>query len=952
MASTVKNNVVYEADVSNLMRGLERIEKQTKEVQNTFAGLKSAIAGIAIGSFIKNAIDAGVAIKSLSDSTGIAMRNIQGFSQAVMVSGGSAQQAQDSILKFVDVIGDAALGSKSAQEAFRDVGISLEDLGTLSEQDLLRKTIDGLSKITDPATRSSRALELLGRGVKGVDLSNVNSSIDAFTSKAKDISREAAAAQKAQDDLAIVMDKLANATLRALGPLLEFFNRLQPEKLDEVIEATVKLAAGMTALAGAVKVLSWLGTAFTILSAATASYLIVAKGGLSGLAKTIDSVAIRWKGFTTAFASSSTIFGKLSTVVTTLYIHLTKTLPYAIVNLLKLIPIVGGLVAKFEALSVAILATTAKIAALIGIIIGLNELIKKAFDVDPIDVMARKLEQLTTKHFPRLAAAINWIGEKLGMPGINQSGGIFLSEAEANDEITRIKKLADTRNAVSQNQRTVNDAEQRDREEAAKKAAQEYAKELKAVNDLVNAYKIKVVQSQNSFRIETQSIGLTERQRQINELMYSAESDFLTEIAQLQETYAELKIRAAEGDANAIKLMPQVAQAMDQLSQAYTSQVSAVQGLVDARQKQIAADNLRQYQISEQISLEQELQRIQDQTAKLYMSEIEAKYYDIERAAERSAEAAIRAEEARRGEKLDANEVKKYYDTARRGVEQLKRATGQHEAQARSWSVGWGKALREYVDNATNASKRAAEIFGKMTSGIEDLLVDFIKTGKFAWREFVADMLETLLRSQIKQVMASVFSPGGLLGGIGDLFGGLFGGDEGQARGNSANNPLYVMDVSGGGGSMGSVLGQMGTVVNKPGGSTGGGIWDTVKSVGSSIGGAVSGAWDTVKSIGSSIGGAVSNAVSWVGSLFDGFFANGGRIGSGKFGIVGERGPELITGPANVTPMSAVGGGTTNVYYTINAVDTQSFQQALARDPSLIYALTEKGRMSVAGGRR
>lgn len=39
------------------------------------------------------------------------------------------------------------------------------------------------------------------------------------------------------------------------------------------------------------------------------------------------------------------------------------------------------------------------------------------------------------------------------------------------------------------------------------------------------------------------------------------------------------------------------------------------------------------------------------------------------------------------------------------------------------------------------------------------------------------------------------------------------------------------------------------------------------------------------------------------GGLFGGFFADGGRLGAGRWGIAGERGPEIIHGPAQVTPM-------------------------------------------------
>lgn len=82
---------------------------------------------------------------------------------------------------------------------------------------------------------------------------------------------------------------------------------------------------------------------------------------------------------------------------------------------------------------------------------------------------------------------------------------------------------------------------------------------------------------------------------------------------------------------------------------------------------------------------------------------------------------------------------------------------------------------------------------------------------------------------------------------------------------------------------------------------------------------------------------------------FAGFFANGGMIPGGQFGVVGEAGPELVSGPAQVTPL---GGGGDTVIYNISAVDAPSFQQLIARDPKFIHAVSEKGRQTVSGGRR
>jgi hypothetical protein len=93
--------------------------------------------------------------------------------------------------------------------------------------------------------------------------------------------------------------------------------------------------------------------------------------------------------------------------------------------------------------------------------------------------------------------------------------------------------------------------------------------------------------------------------------------------------------------------------------------------------------------------------------------------------------------------------------------------------------------------------------------------------------------------------------------------------------------------------------------------------------------------------------GGIINTASNIGNLFAGFFADGGFIPRGQFGVVGERGPEIVSGPAQVTPLGMAG-----VTYNINAVDVNSFQNLLARDPSYLHALVQKGSRSIPGGRR
>jgi hypothetical protein len=76
-------------------------------------------------------------------------------------------------------------------------------------------------------------------------------------------------------------------------------------------------------------------------------------------------------------------------------------------------------------------------------------------------------------------------------------------------------------------------------------------------------------------------------------------------------------------------------------------------------------------------------------------------------------------------------------------------------------------------------------------------------------------------------------------------------------------------------------------------------------------------------------------------SLFAGFFADGGRIGSGRIGMVGERGPELVAGPATVTPMA---GGAGLVYAPTITAGMTAMDRAWLRG-ELVRSQAEAVRM-------
>lgn len=930
------------ANTSGAINPIRQLQTQVQNTTKSFDGLKSAIAAIGVGAAIRSALNYADAIQDISDASGLAIANITGFSRAVELNGGNAEQAQQAILRLSQSVGQAAQGSLQAQDAFRQIGITLQDLATLSDQELFDRTLQGLAGIADTSRRAVLQTELLGKGLRGVNLQKVAAAYGDAARSSQRYQASIAKAAEVQNKLDMAFGQLRLSILKLLEPFADFINKLEPAQIERFIDGMVKLAAAGTALAAAVKGFKLLTAAIAILGTAGAAYIITAKNGIAGLALTLASAGTRWNGFIKAFQSASAL-GKVVQVIKAIDIAVSKTIPYAITNFLKFVPVIGGVIAKFEKLTVAILAFAGRIAAVATAVIAINDLIKMAFNVDPIDNMATALEKLVTRYFPKLAEGINNVGKALGMAPPPSERGTDSGKANtglAADQ-DKLRQATEERLAA---EREMVDALERQR---------------RVVQEIAGDYKKSLDNRAADFTLQTDLIGKTEEQQDLlqalNDLRQRERDEIDKLIKAQQDLSAEQKRAgfAAEYDRQIAKVRELSAAEQERLT-------LLVQKLNQAR----AAEALRQFGLNRETQVQSDLRDLERQRATLTLTGIAKLYADIELSALESAAAAIAEENARRGVAMSLAEEEQYRQKAMAGTDRLKRKTRELYDESRRFDTGWKRALGNFVENARDAASQAERLFAKFTSGIEDLIVDFAKTGRFEWRQFVAGMLEDLLRANIQQTMASVlqmpnpFSSTG--GSISDMFGGLFGGLVGgnQQRGQSANAPLYVLDVSGGG--VKSLMPGGGI-----GGGTGGGIVDTVSNiyngVKNTIGNVASGisntvgnvintvskigggVWDTVKSVGSSL---------WNGakSLFG--FANGGIIPTNRPVLVGERGPEILSGAAGrvVTPNDQI-GGTTNVTYNINAVDARSFQQLLAQDPTFIFALTEQGRKSYAGAR-
>jgi lambda family phage tail tape measure protein len=866
MATTSTYNI--QVNTNQAQAALQQLQGKLNGTNDVFSKLKGAVAGIAFGAAIRNALAFADSVSDLSDATGIAVENILGFQKAIQAAGGNAEGADKAILRLVNNIGEAAAGSGSAQDAFARVGISLKDLATLSETDLLRKTVAGLAAIKDPAEQAVLKTALFGKEARGISAAKLDEALDAATASSGKYANSIKTAADLQDNLDKALGKVKLTLLQLIEPVAKFINAMDQEKLMSSIETITKLA--------------------------------VALGGLWAALKVLEGIKV------------------------------------VVIALLELAAAAGLVAANFTPIGRLVTIIAAGMAA-----IGYG--VKAAFDIDLVHEFAKVLGLVEEK-----SKNIKPIPAGNSTAGAGRGGNEQLTKQQQD----RGASLA----AESAKLREVTDAFAKQRI-AIGQASEQFAKYNSNLIDQIN--------------IDNMLIGKSKEYQEVikaQEDLYKRSAD---EIDKLRD--AKSKLNAEEQRAG--------------LGAAYDAQIKKIQDLAAAEQSRIksAIENTQRLQALEQVRLfgiqneidkSNQLQSIMDDTAKMTMNELEKKYYDIDAAAKASAKSAIEAEESRQGRKLNSAEQKAYYDAAVKGTEELKKAQAGAYQNSRSFSTGWKQAFNEYVDNATNAANRAKNIFQKATQGMEDLIVNFVKTGKFEWKNFVAMMLEELLRAQIQQIFAGLMggmqdsmsgmtgggggggggSSGGGGGGIMDAISGLFGGGS---PGSSPNKPMYVIDVSGGMGA-----GMMGPMQQQGGGGLGG-IWDSITGLfgggPEQVGGpgtpesSSGGFFDTLTTgLGDffsgftgpqQLGGPEDSGglLDSIGSLFDGWFAGGGQIGAGKFGVVGENGPELVGGPASVTPMS----GGSNVTFNINAVDAQSFKSMIAADPGFLYGVAMQGAKGI-----
>lgn len=244
--------VVLGLDTAEFNKGIEAAGKKLEQFSQTAEkfGKVSATALVAAGAAALQYADDLADVAKAND---VAIGTVLKLSNALANAGGKAGDSGKLLASFTKFIDEAAGGSLNAQKTATMLGLSLKDLGNLSEEELLNKVVKNLGSMDDSVTRNAKAMEVFGKAAKGVD----------FVSLAEDMAKANTVTQEQEQAIqqaADMYDKLGQRTrdymvllATELGPKLvttmDYFKDLNKEgnTFGVILKAafeTVALAAG------------------------------------------------------------------------------------------------------------------------------------------------------------------------------------------------------------------------------------------------------------------------------------------------------------------------------------------------------------------------------------------------------------------------------------------------------------------------------------------------------------------------------------------------------------------------------------------------------------------------------------------------------------------------------------------------------------------------------------
>ena len=749
-------------------------------------GLRGVLAGLAFGAVGKSALQMADQLQDLSNSTGIAVSTLLEFRNALAVTGGEAEQMPTAINKLLQSVDEAANGSIKAQNSFAKLGINLQELGSLSEQDLLAETLKGIAALPSKTEQAAAMMDKFGKSFKMVDPQEL---LDKLTATAGSGERYAASIKRAaelNDQLTTAQNNLKLAFLEAFSPAIS--------ALSELSNNIGNTTSSMSGLITTVKVLGIaLGAA---LGAEIGVYLTRMIGHL------LRATQVMGLFGTASFAATSTLMNGIRGVMVSFGVIGIAILAASLLfeNFGKEVKQVMLFVGEYALKAAALLGSAFSRAFMIPIM-AINAL-SKALG------LGIKIPEDLGEPLRKLAEDARMARRELDVFS-GRSSAEFAATDERRSDIGSInaRKKAGTGTGSRPIDTTATD------------------NALKAIRDISAEYEKQRALTLNKLDLETSLIGKTQEEKQLLEAQNQLAQDFLNVQDQLIKKRDSLSKEDKEQGVQAAAINEQI----KKNALAYDGQLTALNKTVAANQHALMLEKNRLQEIKNIFELMEQTAKAQEEIAGFASTQDAARISAFEqvKAQKEGFDLLMRREDLERGilnlreqDKTAAlqlfdleNDRKKQLEDIRKmealpfeGVGGMKQRLQEvndlydarlvriKETQARtteeqnSFSFGWAQATEKYRNSITTNAEYASKQMQNFTKGIEDAFVKFVQTGKLSFKDLANSMIADFARIQAQKLLAGAFGGGGGGGFFGSLFGRMFGGITGGGGGGAMAN--------------------------------------------------------------------------------------------------------------------------------------------------------------------
>lgn len=175
MGSKAKLEAVISADARAFYRTMGSVAKDARVLAGGVgtgmaAGASAVVAAWAYA--LKSLVEYGSAVTDLSQRTGLGTDFLQELGYAAKQTGAEMADVEPAVKALANALQGAGKGGAAAA-AFRDLGLSWQNLATQTPDQQLAAVLSALGRVSDPAKRTALAVDLLGRsGMKLIPLAS------------------------------------------------------------------------------------------------------------------------------------------------------------------------------------------------------------------------------------------------------------------------------------------------------------------------------------------------------------------------------------------------------------------------------------------------------------------------------------------------------------------------------------------------------------------------------------------------------------------------------------------------------------------------------------------------------------------------------------------------------------------------------------------------------------